>query len=122
MSYLYYPGCSLEGTSQEYNISTRALFSSLDISLNEIPEWTCCGASAAESVSYLLSLSLPARVLALAEKMDDCDQLLVPCSACYLNLKKVEEKVKKDPVLLENLNTILEAENLSLKKKIPLKK
>ncbi|MCP3900088.1 MAG: disulfide reductase, partial [Desulfobacteraceae bacterium] len=121
MNYLYYPGCSLEGTSREYDISTRALCSSIDISLSEIPDWTCCGATAAESVSYLLSLSLPARVLAIAEKMDDCDQLLVPCSACYLNLKKVGEKVKKDPVLLENLNTVLGAENLSLKNSTKVK-
>ncbi|MBT6341679.1 MAG: disulfide reductase, partial [Desulfobacula sp.] len=97
MNYLYYPGCSLEGPAREYDLSTRALLNSLDVSLTELPDWTCCGATAAESVSYLLSLALPARVLAIAERVDDCDQVVVPCSSCYLNLKKVEEKVKKDP-------------------------
>jgi heterodisulfide reductase subunit B len=40
--------------------------------------------------------------------------MLVPCSACYLNLKKVEEKTRKDPVLLDKINTILEEEKLHL--------
>jgi len=115
MNYLYYPGCSLEGTSREYDLSTRALLSSLDVPITEIPEWTCCGASAAESVSYLLSMALPARVLALAEKMEDCDSVLVPCSACYLNLKKVEETVKTDLNLLGKINTVLAEEDLALK-------
>jgi heterodisulfide reductase subunit B2 len=113
MNYLYYPGCSLEGPAREYDLSTRALLNSLDVSLTELPDWTCCGATAAESVSYLLSLALPARVLAIAERVDDCDQVVVPCSSCYLNLKKVEEKVKKDPALLEKLNIVLGAEDLS---------
>ncbi|MFH2093980.1 MAG: CoB--CoM heterodisulfide reductase iron-sulfur subunit B family protein [Pseudomonadota bacterium] len=121
MNYLYYPGCSLEGTAQEYDMSTRALLNLLDISYTEISDWTCCGATAAESVSYLLSLSLPARVLAIAEKMDNGDQVLVPCSSCYLNLKKVEEKIKQDPALLTRLNTVLNAEDLRLTKHIKVK-
>ncbi len=90
MKYQYYPGCSLEGTALEYNISTQALMKAMGTELLEIDDWTCCGASAAESTSYLLSLALPARNLALAEKMDGLSDIMVPCSACYLNLKKVE--------------------------------
>ena len=52
-------------------------------------------ASAAEATSHLLSLALPALVLAKAENMDGVKEILVPCSACYLNLKKVEEKTDK---------------------------
>ncbi|MBW2366968.1 MAG: CoB--CoM heterodisulfide reductase iron-sulfur subunit B family protein, partial [Deltaproteobacteria bacterium] len=76
--------------------------------------WTCCGASAAESVSQLLSLALPARNLALAEKMGEPGEILVPCSACYLNLKKVEEKIRKDPDVHRLINEILSAEQLTL--------
>jgi heterodisulfide reductase subunit B len=83
--------------------------------LVEIEDWTCCGASAAEATSHLLSLALPARNLAVAERMADINDILVPCSACYLNLKKVEEKTKKDQKLLNQLNSILAEEQLKVK-------
>ena len=118
MKYLYYPGCSLEGTAREYDLSTRAIMRSAGVDLLELEDWTCCGASAAAATSYMLSLALPARNLALAEKMGDGMEVLVPCSACYLNLKKVEEKIKKDPELLARLNTILKAEGLQLSGKV----
>ena len=70
MKYLYYPGCSLEGTALEYNLSTMALMRAMDAELIELEDWTCCGASAAEPMSYLLSLALPARNLAVAEGME----------------------------------------------------
>jgi heterodisulfide reductase subunit B len=118
MKYLYYPGCSLEGTAREYDLSTRAFMQELGADLLEIKDWTCCGASAAEATSYLLSLALPACILAMAEKMNGVGEILVPCSACYLNLKKVEEKSRKDPALLDKINTILEEEELQLHGKV----
>ncbi len=115
MKYLYYPGCSLEGTAHEYDLSTRAFMNAVGAELEELPDWTCCGASAAEPVSFLLSLVLPARNLAIAENMDDGRDILVPCSACYLNLKRVSEKVKKDADLHGRINTVLNEEDLELK-------
>ena len=114
MKYFYYPGCSLEGSALEYNISTKAVMNALGVELVELSDWTCCGATAATAVSPLLSLALPARNLAIAESIaDDCD-ILVPCSACYLNLKKVEESLRREPGLLDKLNAVLETENLKL--------
>jgi len=118
MKYLYYPGCSLEGTALEYNLSTRAFMAALGADLLEIEDWTCCGASAAEATNFLLSLALPARNLALAEKMDAAEDIVVPCSACYLNLKKVEEKAKKEPDVFAKINTILLEDQLQLKGKV----
>jgi len=114
MKYQYYPGCSLEGTALEYNLSTRAVMGALGAELLEIEDWTCCGASAAESSSSLLSLVLPARNLAIAGKQEDVRDILVPCSACYLNLKKVEEKTRREPELLDTLNGILAEDHLQL--------
>lgn len=88
MGYLYYPGCSLEGTAREYDLSCRELFRAMGVCLTDIPDWTCCGATAAQYVDQFLSVVLPARNLALAEKTETGLDVLVPCSACYLNLKK----------------------------------
>ncbi|MGD9161617.1 MAG: CoB--CoM heterodisulfide reductase iron-sulfur subunit B family protein [Desulfobacteraceae bacterium] len=118
MNYFYYPGCSLEGTALEYNTSTKRFLQEVDVNLTELNDWTCCGATAAESVSALLSLALPARNIALAEKMDSDKDILVPCSACYLNLKKVEEKTKSDSELVVKLNEILRENQLELKAKV----
>ncbi len=113
MTYLYYPGCSLEGSAREYDISTRSALKALDVTLMDIPDWTCCGASAAASVSTLLSLVLPARNLALAEAIPGADDILAPCSACYLNLKKAEVQAR-DESERSRLNAVLEVENLRI--------
>ena len=118
MRYLYYPGCSLEGTAREYDLSTRSVLQAVGVELLEIEDWTCCGASAAEATSYLLSLALPARNLAIAERMVDISDLLVPCSACYLNLKKVAEKTRKDSETLKKVNAVLAEEQLQLQNRV----
>ena len=121
MQYLYYSGCSLEGTAQEYDAATRSLMQAMGVELIDIDDWTCCGATAADSTSRLLSLVLPARNLALAEQMNPGLDVLVPCSACYLNLKKVEIKVNSDPALLKEINAVLAVENLTLTGTTPVR-
>jgi heterodisulfide reductase subunit B len=113
MRYLYYPGCSLEGTAVEYHVSTHAVMTALGVEMQEIEDWTCCGASAAEAVSNLLSRALPARNLALAEKINPGGDIVIPCSACYLNLRRVEVQIKEDEALLGKLNAALGEEGLS---------
>jgi len=125
MKYFYYPGCSLEGTAREYNLSTLSLMRALGAELIEIEDWTCCGASAARSESELLSYVLPARVLALAEKMSQDRKekldILVPCSACYLNLKKVSEDSRVNPGLLKKINTALEPDGLVFENRLSVR-
>jgi heterodisulfide reductase subunit B len=112
--YLYYPGCSLEGTAAEYDRSTRAVMDSLGVTIIDVEDWTCCGATAAAAVSSLLASVLAARNLALAEKMQAGTDLLVPCSACYLNLKKVEQDFRADAGLRNRVNRALSVDGLTL--------
>lgn len=88
MKYAYYPGCSLDSTGIEFNLSTKAVAKALGIELWEIPDWNCCGASSAHLTSHWLSLSLPARNLAIAEAQGL--DVAIPCAACYARSKKVE--------------------------------
>ena len=115
MKYIYYPGCSLEGTAREYNISTQAAMKAMGADLVELEDWTCCGASAAEATSFLLSMVLAARNLARGEKMEVEGDFLIPCSACYLNLRRVEDHVRRDEALLDKINAALEEEDLEYK-------
>lgn len=112
MKYAYYPGCSNEASSIEYDRSTRAVFDALGAELVEIPDWNCCGSSPAQAVDYLLSLALPARNLALAEQMG-FDSVVATCSACYLTLYQVNEHRQRDPVVRKELDEVLAAAGLS---------
>ncbi len=97
----YYPGCSLDGTAREYNESVEALARIFEIGLQTVPDWNCCGATAAHNLNRALSLALPARILAQAAGAG-ITELLVPCAACYNRLSVTQhelfaqEKLKKE--------------------------
>jgi len=100
-----YPGCSLTGSARDYNESVFALAEAFGLELNQVPDWNCCGATAAHNMNKKLSLALPARILALAEK-SGMDEIIVPCAACYSRLVVTQHEMKADPELK---NTISEA-------------
>ncbi len=81
----FYPGCSLNGTASEYKTSVLSLAHAFGITLEEVPDWNCCGATAAHNLNKNLSLALPARILANAAEAGMND-ILVPCASCYNRL------------------------------------
>jgi heterodisulfide reductase subunit B len=113
VKYFYYPGCSLQHSAKEYDLSTRALLGLLGQELMEVDDWTCCGASAADTTSRLLSIALPARNLALAQKANVRADMLVPCSSCYLNLRRVDDVIGLDSRTKGLVNEVLLGEGLS---------
>ena len=54
----YYPGCSLEGSSREYSESVVTLAKAFDVELTQVPDWNCCGATAAHNLNNILSFTL----------------------------------------------------------------
>ena len=94
----FYPGCSLKGSSREYAESVLAMAKSFDITVQEISDWNCCGATAAHNLNRELSLALPARILSLAEKQG-LSEIVVPCAACYSRLTVTKHELLKDPAL-----------------------
>lgn len=98
----YYPGCSLEGTSKEYNDSLLAVAEKCGIELVEIKDWNCCGASAAHSLDHDLAVSLPARPLALAQEQG-FEEIVVPCAACYSRLALSQHETNHSPELKKTI-------------------
>lgn len=94
MKLSYFPGCSLESTGKEYDMSTRAVCKALGIELEELKDWVCCGATSAHSTNHTLSVTLPARNIALAQERGA--DLTTPCSACYSMLKKADYTLRND--------------------------
>ncbi len=103
----YFPGCSMGGSSREYGESLLAVAKELDLQLEEIHDWNCCGASAAHNLNKKLSLSLPGRNLALAEKQG-FKELLVPCAACYSRLAATKHELSADASLRDEIANVIE--------------
>jgi heterodisulfide reductase subunit B len=102
----YYPGCSLESSAKEFDLSIRAMLQEMEISLKDIPDWNCCGASPAHYLNEELAKALPYRNLIKAEEAG-LDRVISPCPACYSHLKHIHEEVSKDERLAERLRTIV---------------
>ena len=103
MKYGYYPGCSLGKSAKPYDDSTKA----------EIEDWNCCGATEYFSLNKTAAYALVARNLALAADQDSLKELVAPCSACYLNLRKTDDYMGKFPKVGEMTNEALAAGGLS---------
>jgi heterodisulfide reductase subunit B len=89
----YYPGCSLEGMANDYARSIEAVFEDLGITLVEIEDWSCCGSTAAHSLSEMMSVALPARNLAVAEKLGL--DIVSPCAMCFNRLRFSQNMLQK---------------------------
>jgi len=111
MKYAYYPGCSLEASAKGYDESTRFVFRALDLELEDIEDWNCCGATYYMSTKETISLVISARNLALAEKQGL--DIVAPCSSCYTILYKTNDILKNNPVMKAKVNQALKKDGLA---------
>jgi heterodisulfide reductase subunit B len=107
MKYGYYPGCSLESISSEYDESMRKLFQILNVEIEDLKDWICCGTVAAASLSHKLGLATPLWNVARSKKMG-FDQLIAPCSACVYHFKHAVKKMEENPALRKEIEAIID--------------
>ncbi len=111
--YMFYPGCSMDSNAKAYNESLMAIHGKLDMELQEIQDWNCCGATEYLGISVVPAYSLISRNLALAyDQSKGVDTVVASCSACYLNLAKADHYMAERPTLGENVNKALAAGGL----------
>jgi len=91
----YYPGCSLHSTAKELDESFRASAGALDLELAEIPDWVCCGNTAAHATNRVLAAALPANELAKVVDMG-LDAVAVPCAACFSRFKTSVHELEQE--------------------------
>jgi heterodisulfide reductase subunit B len=108
--YSFYPGCSSErkASASNYMVSVESMCKTLDIKLNEIPDWNCCGAS----IGYTEGGELPrhmmnARNIALSEKHNGNQDIVATCAACWLGAKETQERISHSGELLADVSEIL---------------
>ncbi|MES9844581.1 MAG: CoB--CoM heterodisulfide reductase iron-sulfur subunit B family protein [Candidatus Sedimenticola sp. PURPLELP] len=106
----FYPGCSSQKGASSSNLmrSVDTMCEELDIQLNEIPDWNCCGAS----IGYggggeLPRLALSARNIALSEEHNPGQEIVATCAACWLATREVKERLHEDEQMFKDANTAL---------------
>jgi heterodisulfide reductase subunit B2 len=112
LSYLFFPGCSFN-TAAGYRQSTEAVCRAVDVQLNELPGWNCCGASAVLSLDLEEGVWLTARLMALAGRQEN-PEIVSGCNGCVSALKKGKKLLLSHLELWAGIRERLEKENLKL--------
>jgi heterodisulfide reductase subunit B len=117
-TYSFYPGCSSQGkaSSANYLVSTNSMCQKLGITLNEVPDWNCCGAS----IGYggggeLPRIVLSARNLALSEQHNQGQDMVATCAACWLASREAKERLDHSPQMKADANEALKEAGLEYK-------
>ncbi|MHB1511749.1 MAG: CoB--CoM heterodisulfide reductase iron-sulfur subunit B family protein [Acidiferrobacter sp.] len=118
--YSFYPGCSSERltSASNYMVSVEAMCKKLDVQLNEIPDWNCCGAS----IGYAEGGELPrhvmnARNLAISEQVNKGQDVVATCAACWLGARETKDRLAHDSDLLAETNEALREAGMNLQYK-----
>jgi heterodisulfide reductase subunit B len=112
--YIFYPGCSLEGTAAPYYDSIKAIQDKISVEFEEVDDWNCCGATEYQAVERVAGHAAIGRNLAIAQSQaNGSNTLTAPCSACYLNLQKTDHIMAEDADFNEIVNDALSEGGLS---------
>ena len=103
----YYPGCSLESTSTEFNESAKSVCAALDLKLYEPKGWVCCGATAAHRSDPETGLRLPMENLALIER-SGFSEVTMPCAACFNRHKAAQYEIRHDESHWQAMDEVLD--------------
>ena len=101
----YFPGCTLHSKARSFDASAQAGARALGIEMEELPEWTCCGATFSMSADSAMGLVAPTRILASAK---EAGKLLTLCSFCYNTLKRTNRVIATDAVRRRKVTTFIE--------------
>ncbi len=99
----YFPGCSLHGTSKEYDLSTKAVFNQLGFPLHEPEGWGCCGTTPTHSTDHFLSTLLPMKNIALI-RAEGFQYITTPCPSCFLRMRVALKETKEDKDLRDRVS------------------
>ena len=111
MKVAYFPGCTLKTKAKDLDKYARKCAEVLDISLEEIDNWQCCGGVFTTSVKEIATKLSSVRALKSAE---DKNQILVSvCSACHNVLKQTNHMFNTDDSFKDSVNNYMAGEEYS---------
>ena len=105
MKFQYFPGCTLKTKGVRLDACARKAALALGFTLEELPEWQCCGAvypMARDEIATRLS-----SVRALVAAREAGEPLVTLCSACHHVIKRVNGDMKNDADIRAKVNNYL---------------
>ncbi len=102
----YYPGCTLNTVSRDFDLTARRCAGVLGVEMEELRKWNCCGASFPLTPDNTMGLAGAMKVLAEVKK--EGDRVTTLCSVCYNVLKRTNRVVRDDREKRRILNEFLE--------------
>lgn len=105
MVYSYYPGCTLKNKAVDLDKYARLCAEKLGATLEEIPEWQCCGGVYPMAEDEIATRLSSVRVLNAAKEKGQ--SLVTVCSACHNVVKRVNEDMKGNKNINEKANNYL---------------
>ncbi len=99
----YYPGCTLKAQGLGFEESAVAAASALDIEMEEMIRWNCCGTVFSLASDDLIHHAAALRNLIRVQETGN-DRVVTLCSMCYNTLKRVNLEIKNNEEDLEKLN------------------
>ena len=92
MTYSYFPGCTLKTKAKDLDHYARISAEALGFTLEELPDWQCCGGVyplGSDEIATKLS-----SVRALNEAKEKGQDLVTLCSACHHVIKRVNDDMR----------------------------
>ena len=108
MKFSYYPGCTLKTKAKDLDAYARKSAEALGFTLEELPDWQCCGAvypMASDDIAPKLSA-----VRALRSAHERGEELVTLCSACHNVLKQTNYMMQTDAASAAKVNAYLKPE------------
>lgn len=108
MVFSYYPGCTLKTKAKDLDKYARLSANALGVTLEELPDWQCCGGVfpiAKDEIATKLS-----SVRALNQSKELGQDLVTMCSACHNVIKQVNDVMKNEDDTAAKVNTYLKLE------------
>ena len=105
MKFQYFPGCTLKTKGVRLDRCAKKSAIALGFTLEELPEWQCCGAvypMARDEIATRLS-----SVRALVAAREAGEPLVTLCSACHHVIKRVNGDMKNDADIRAKVNNYL---------------
>ncbi len=107
MKYPYFPGCTLYTKAKKLDDAARECSLRLGFELDELPDWTCCGATFPLVNDQHILLAAPTRILADTEEQG-ADKLVALCSVCFNVLKRTNHVMRHDEERREKVTDFIE--------------
>lgn len=89
LQYALFPGCVLDGAAAEAYTSLKKVCEKLAITIEEIPNWTCCGASHAQLAAEHDVLTATGQIVDSADRAG-AQAIVTPCPLCQMQLDMYE--------------------------------